>query len=387
MTDPFSVVAGVVGIIGVALSNTRQVYDFIVGIKGAPETVTTLSGDLDSLASILQQLSDLAQDPSQALFIVPLKGSLERCITALNQLELSIKPYVEGLQNGRSKWKRFAWNFKEKEVAALQVRLGSCKDNLQLAILLGVMTQQASSSDDIRANFQRLQQAADGDVWSVAGGDESRSEAVGSDYGYALKRFLLQHESELGSQLGDDPVSEETTSETTAVQGSSDFVTGRDIIPDIASESLQVDQPDTQQKNPHVAANQAVPACRTVSEFRKQVGKKRANEWLKAMQNAERALRAFRSEATKAHLPQTVLEKMLSREVKARLKRSRRALWRETGEHLPLPAEWIERHNRFLVDAKSALGEENLEWLAHPSETEGGEDMLHELETIYSKYQ
>ena len=365
MTDPFSVVAGVVGIVGVALSNTRQVYDFIVGIKGAPETVTAFSGDLDSLANILQQISDLTQDPSQALFIVPLKGSLERCITALNQLELSIKPYVEGLQNGRSKWKRFAWNFKEKEVAALQLRLGSCKENLQLAILLGVMTQQASGSKDIRANFQRLQQAAGDDVWSVAGGDEPRSEAVGSDYGYALKRFLLEHESELGSQLGNDPVSEETTNETTAVQGSSEFVTGRDIIPDIASESLQVDQPDTQQKDSHVAANQAVPTCRTVSELRAKVGDERADEWLKVMQNAERALRAFRSEATKARLPQTDVERFLSWEVKARLLRSRRALWRETGEHLPLPAECMERHIRFLDDAKSALGEENLEWLAY----------------------
>ena len=193
MTDPFSVVAGVVGIVGVALSNTRQVYDFIEGIKGAPETVTTLSGDLDSLANILQQLSDLTKDPSQALFVVPLKGSLERCIAALNQLELCIKPYVERLQTGKSKWKRFAWNFKEKEVAALQVRLGSCRENLQLAILLGVMTQQASGSKDIRANFQKLQQTAQGDVWSVAGCDEPMSEAVGSDYGYALRRFLLDH--------------------------------------------------------------------------------------------------------------------------------------------------------------------------------------------------
>lgn len=104
MADPFSLVAGLVGIVGVALCNTRQVYDFISGIKGALEAVTTLSGDLDSLADILQQLPDLSKDSSQALFIVPQKGSLERCIAALTQLELSIKPYVEGLQNSKSRW-------------------------------------------------------------------------------------------------------------------------------------------------------------------------------------------------------------------------------------------------------------------------------------------
>ena len=258
MTDPFSVVAGVVGIVGVALSNTRQVYDFIVGIKGAPETVTTLSGDLDSLANILQQLSDLTQDPSQALFIVPLKGSLERCITALNQLELSIKPYVERLRSGRSKWKRFAWNFKEKEVAALQVRLGSCRENLQLAILLGVMTQQASSSNDIRANFQRLQQAAEGDVWSVAGCDERSSDAQASEYGFALKRFLLEHEPELGSELGDNAVLKETIDGTAAAPSSGMFVTGRDIDPTISRES-EVVEPKTRQICSQVTSQQSLP--------------------------------------------------------------------------------------------------------------------------------
>jgi hypothetical protein len=276
MTDPFSVVAGVVGIVGVALSNTRQVYDFIVGIKGAPETVTTLSGDLDSLADILQQLSDLTQDPSQALFIVPLQESLVRCVIALCRLESSIKPYVEGLQNGKSKWKRFAWNFKEKEVAALQARLGSCKENLQLAILLGVMTQQASSSKDIRANFQRLQQAAEGDVWSVAGGDEPRSEAVGSDYGYALKRFLLDHELELGSQLGDNPVLEETINEAAEAQDSDAFVTGQEAKPEAASESSDVGEINTQQRDSHNVADQDCSSYLTVSEFRCRVGNKRS---------------------------------------------------------------------------------------------------------------
>jgi hypothetical protein len=357
MTDPFSVVTGVVGIVGVALSNTRQVYDFIVGIKGAPETVRTLSGDLDNLANILQQLSDLTQDPSQALFIVPLKGSLQRCITALNQLELSIKPYVEGLQNGRSKWKRFAWNFKEKEVAALQIRLGSCRENLQLVILLGVITQQASGSKDIRASFQKLQLPADGDGWSVAGCDESRSKAVDSDYGYALKRFLLEHESELGSQLGDDPVSKETTNETTAVQSSGEFVTGRDIKPDITPESLDVDEPNTEQKDFHIAAIQALSKCRTASELRARVGNERADKWLKAMQDAEIALEAFKFGTSRVLLPDPVkITRDDLLDLLRRLFRSRRTLWGETREHLPLPAEWIDRHNRFLSGARLALG-------------------------------
>jgi hypothetical protein len=237
MTDPFSVVTGVIGIVGVALSNTRQVYDFISGIKGAPEAVTTLYGDLDSLANILQQLSVLTRDPSQALFIVPLKGSLERCIAALKQLKRSIKPYVEGLQNGRRKWKRFAWNFKEKEVTALQVRLGSCRDNLQLAILLGIMMQQASGSDDIRVNFQKLQRTADGDRWSVAGSAVPSSGPQGSDYGYAL-RFLLEHESDLGSQLGDDLISDELRDEPVAGLISGRVLLERAVPPDIFHRSV-----------------------------------------------------------------------------------------------------------------------------------------------------
>jgi hypothetical protein len=391
MTDPFSVVAGVVGIVGVALSNTRQVYDFIVGIKGAPETVTTLSGDLDSLANILQHLSDLTQDPSQALFIVPLKGSLERCITALNQLEFSIKPYVEGLQNGRSKWKRFAWNFKEKEVAALQIRLGSCRENLQLAILLGVMTQQASGSKDIRANFQKLQLAADGDGWSVAGCHEPQSEAVDSDYGYALKRFLLEHESDLGSQLGDDPVSEETTNETTAVQSSGGLVPGQETNPDIALELLEVDEPNTQQKDSHVTANQAAPTCRTVSELRARDGNERADKWLKAMQDAEIALQAFRSGAKKARLPETSPEKITQPALfclAIKLDSLRSILQWETVEHLPLPAEWVERHNRFAGDAKSVLDEKYLERLEQRAKEEVARIICRKrLESMNSKLQ
>ena len=45
----------------------------------------------------------------------------------------------------------------------------------------------------------------------------------GSDYGYALKRFLLEHESERGSQLGDDPILEEAVNEPSAVPSNSSF--------------------------------------------------------------------------------------------------------------------------------------------------------------------
>ena len=139
MADPFSTVAGVVGIIGVALSNSRQVHNFIKGIKEAPAAINALSSDLKSLSDILEQLVQSTSEEPQALFVIPMRQSLDRCIDILEQLETSISPYVEVLGNGKSKWRRFAWNFKEKKVLALQSRLCSCKDNLQLALLLGLM--------------------------------------------------------------------------------------------------------------------------------------------------------------------------------------------------------------------------------------------------------
>lgn len=78
MADPFSIVTGIVGVLGVALSNKRQIYDFVEGIKGAPVCLRNLSNDLKSLSEVLEQIVGLTQDPSQATFLMTLKQSLER---------------------------------------------------------------------------------------------------------------------------------------------------------------------------------------------------------------------------------------------------------------------------------------------------------------------
>jgi hypothetical protein len=62
------------------------------------------------------------------------------------------------------------------------------------------MTQGASGFPDVQASFQKLHRAVEGDQWSVVGSAMNCSSAAETDYGFMLKRYLLEHRQHVDSQ-------------------------------------------------------------------------------------------------------------------------------------------------------------------------------------------
>ena len=59
MADPFSILTGVISILGAALKTCQSTEDFIKGIRGAPKAVAKLSGDVAALREVLKTLEAL----------------------------------------------------------------------------------------------------------------------------------------------------------------------------------------------------------------------------------------------------------------------------------------------------------------------------------------
>lgn len=141
MSDPLSILAAVTGIAGLALHSARRLKEFVDGIQGAPHAVSALSRDLNALYNVLGTLTALLDDvnlnpnPAQATFVPLLQAPLDNCVAALQDITLVIRRFTKPSGTAKiTKWRGFAWNFREREVTALQTILMSYKSSLDIAI-------------------------------------------------------------------------------------------------------------------------------------------------------------------------------------------------------------------------------------------------------------
>ena len=146
MTDPFSIVAGAISLIGATLKTSEVAIVFINGIRGAPRAVNALSYDVVNLQQVLKSLQDLLsgrdshRNATLVNFIPKLKLPLEYCMKALEDLDRELKPYVRLVHNGSgSRWRRtlrtiFLWKYRETKVMSLQRNMVSAQSVLDSAV-------------------------------------------------------------------------------------------------------------------------------------------------------------------------------------------------------------------------------------------------------------
>lgn len=143
--DPLTISLSVIGAVKVAWKGALETKEFIDSIKGAPTAVNRLSQDLTALYTILgvlhsyfdgldlQKQSGQSKQVAQVAQLVDLP--LKNCINAYADITLLIRPFIKPSGDARtSKWKGIKWNFKEKEVVALQTVLISYKVTLEIAV-------------------------------------------------------------------------------------------------------------------------------------------------------------------------------------------------------------------------------------------------------------
>lgn len=118
MASPLSV-GDCISIVSVAI----QAYGAISDSSDDAKALTNLTGDLQQLKEILEELSTSGQ---LEVGTANIRNVLSRCKTAVSDAEAVLKRYKAEKGRPSTSWRRIAWSFSgKKKVAPLQARIQS----------------------------------------------------------------------------------------------------------------------------------------------------------------------------------------------------------------------------------------------------------------------
>jgi hypothetical protein len=143
MADGLSIAASVIAVAGLAYSSSKMLYQFIADIHDAPKTFLDLNTDIEALYktiySLKQELND--QDKATALSdaqksnLREIEPSLEGCRDACNEFKGKLDKLMSHSKGDYTSIRdRVKLQFKDKEIAAFRMRLGSYKSTLAIAL-------------------------------------------------------------------------------------------------------------------------------------------------------------------------------------------------------------------------------------------------------------
>ena len=141
MADPFSTIAGAIGLAGGVVKLSKAIIDFISSIQGAPRTVKALSAKIASITETLNTLESFLQeldnrrfpDLSQMTKIIQLP--LQNCEDVLQDVKKELGPFVKSEGDpGTPKWKSIKFAYWEKDILSLERLLSSCEVSLTTAL-------------------------------------------------------------------------------------------------------------------------------------------------------------------------------------------------------------------------------------------------------------
>ncbi|KAL8948938.1 MAG: hypothetical protein Q9222_004914 [Ikaeria aurantiellina] len=144
--DPFSIIAGVLGIASVVAESSKALYELIDGIRSAPEEIKNISRDTHAFYSILFSLETSLRDPKITATIAEddpltalvgnLREPLGNCSSVLGQLMVKIQGFVRPLDGERSRFSSndLKWFWGKKEILELTARVEACKATLDTGL-------------------------------------------------------------------------------------------------------------------------------------------------------------------------------------------------------------------------------------------------------------
>jgi len=132
MSDPFSIVAGVVGITGVALHGTRVLLDDLQQLKDAPETITCLTEDIrsvDATLKLFQNLEDKEWELLGAGVAEQSKATISSCTKACEIFRIDLQRWTKNSVDGEMARRDRAkvGLFKRGQIKAMTSQLANCK--------------------------------------------------------------------------------------------------------------------------------------------------------------------------------------------------------------------------------------------------------------------
>ena len=145
MTDPFSVILGVISVGAAALQCSKALYELLDDIREAPEQIIAISRDAHAFHSVVCSLesalrngiikSVLEKDDSLTALVGNLEQPIQNCSRTLTQITIKIQPHVKTSEKNGMKFSLdLKWYFTKRGVKEGMDRLSYDKATLDTAL-------------------------------------------------------------------------------------------------------------------------------------------------------------------------------------------------------------------------------------------------------------
>jgi hypothetical protein len=137
MADPLSTTASVVGVTTAALQSVQFLVQTIDGVRGAPDTIKSVSTDLCAVQLVLQDLvRTLQDDSSQIVLSEQIKHAVENCERACGTFRSQVEHWMERSTQDKMFWVD-RWKvglFGLERIKTFRGQLSDCKGTLSVAL-------------------------------------------------------------------------------------------------------------------------------------------------------------------------------------------------------------------------------------------------------------
>lgn len=142
MAAALGIASSVIAIAELAWSSAKVLHETISSIKDAPKTFGHLNEDVQTLSDTIYSLQQKLEEDKNAhlseaheTHLSNVKPTLEACRTACDAFRAKIDKMLRHSKPGEVGWQdRVKLQFKEKDIAVFQARLGSYKGTLGIAL-------------------------------------------------------------------------------------------------------------------------------------------------------------------------------------------------------------------------------------------------------------
>jgi ankyrin repeat domain-containing protein 50 len=134
MTDPFSVVTGVAGLIALAGEVISKCYQYGCAVTGAPDEAKRLVSEVTGLSGILVGVQALVKQSSLPEY--QLETSLKNCLAILQALSLKLQKHSPHASNSSTKRtiNRLLWPLRRSDTEELITAIERHKSSLSLSL-------------------------------------------------------------------------------------------------------------------------------------------------------------------------------------------------------------------------------------------------------------
>ncbi|KAI9661534.1 MAG: hypothetical protein M1831_003056 [Alyxoria varia] len=130
---------GVIDLVNIVTDKVQTTKRFINNIRGRPEGVDQLSGDLGDMEKSLGDLRTQSNNSSTWNLSIKsetaktIRPALNACQQASAKVESTLMPFVNSEGPGKYAWKKLGGGISDQKIRELQGQLASCKGSLSMA--------------------------------------------------------------------------------------------------------------------------------------------------------------------------------------------------------------------------------------------------------------